>query len=222
MIMSAENYLTASKAFVMMQGIHAVFDRLMLEDFYPPIKSLVLCLQKSLKSRFGDIETNQPIGLCTYLDPRFKDHAFRDKDALATLKCELIEKVTELLEDDEVLPIQPEEETNLDSLSIWMEFDSKIHNICTPKSAAEKAVEEIEMYEKEAVIKRSSCPLQWWRQHKTIYPALYKLFINKCNIVVTSVPCERAFSKAGYVISDRRTRITSSKMTQIMFLNQCK
>ncbi|CAK1584794.1 unnamed protein product [Parnassius mnemosyne] len=219
-MMSAEKYLTASKALVVTQGLMTIYDVLSGKEFYVPVKKLIATMKTSLSSRFKGIEHNQAIGLCTYLDPRFKQHAFKDKDALATIKCVLIDKATELAEDDndvgkpDVQNLQVEE----GSLSIWLEFDKKVQAIKRPKCASTKAMEEIDMYTKEGIITRADCPLNWWRERKALYPTLYLLFIKSCNIVVTSVPCERAFSKSGNLISDRRTRLTSSKVSQIMFL----
>ncbi|CAG9130978.1 unnamed protein product [Plutella xylostella] len=215
-IMSAEKYLTASKAMVMTQGLLAIYDNYLKKDFYEVVKDLVTRLRSGIVTRFYDIETNSVIGLCTLLDPRFKEHAFKDRDALALVKCLVIEKVAENLDDD----IQEAESVGVnDSMSIWLEFDRKVNYVQTPKSADAKAIEEVEMYLKEKIVPRTACPMQWWRDHKFIYPALYSLFIRSCNIVLTPVPCERAFSRAGYIISDRRTRLTSSKVTKIMFLN---
>lgn len=39
------------------------------------------------------------------------------------------------------------------------------------------------------------------------------------NIMATSVPCERIFSKTGLTISDRRTRLLTQKVTQLAYLN---
>ena len=220
-MMSAEKYLTASKVFVVTQGLINIYDQLIQKEFYGPIKKLINVLKKSLSYRFKDIEHNQTIALCTYLDPRFKEFAFKDKDALANIECMLLEKASELADDD--VDVTPEFEENpqadINSQSVWLEFDMKVKSIKIPKLAMTKANEEIELYKKEGIIARTDCPLKWWRERKALYPILYSLFIRACNIVVTSVPCERAFSKSGYLISDRRTRLTSSKVSQIMFLN---
>ncbi|XP_050676592.1 zinc finger BED domain-containing protein 6-like [Leptidea sinapis] len=48
---------------------------------------------------------------------------------------------------------------------------------------------------------------------------IFDKIIARCNIVATSVPCERMFTKTGSILSERRTRLTTSKVAQIMFLN---
>lgn len=38
-------------------------------------------------------------------------------------------------------------------------------------------------------------------------------------MIATSVPCERVFSRAGQVVTEKRSRLTTSKISQILFLN---
>jgi predicted nucleic acid-binding Zn ribbon protein len=38
-------------------------------------------------------------------------------------------------------------------------------------------------------------------------------------VVATSIPCERIFSKAGQILSEKRSRMKSSKLLMILFLN---
>ncbi|CAH2084130.1 unnamed protein product [Euphydryas editha] len=105
------------------------------------------------------------------------------------------------------------------SFSLWNEFDLEANVDCAPKPYREKVADELEKYLGEPLIKRNECPFKWWQERKFVYSTLFKLFIMHCNIMVTSVPCERIFSKSGYVINERRTRLSSTKMAQIVFLN---
>ncbi len=50
-------------------------------------------------------------------------------------------------------------------------------------------------------------PLIWWKQYQTTYPRLCEYAMHLFGIVATSAPCERAFSKAGQVISRLRNRL---------------
>lgn len=92
-------------------------------------------------------------------------------------------------------------------------------------TALSMAIKEIDDYFKDDILPRLNkdgkinCPLDWWKKHQHTYPNLAELFRTKCNILATSVPYERLFSKTGNLISDRRTRLTSRKVEMIMFLN---
>lgn len=54
---------------------------------------------------------------------------------------------------------------------------------------------------------------------KMQYPRLYDIVIKRFCVVGTSVPCERIFSKMGQIVSEKRSRLTSNKISQIIFLN---
>lgn len=62
-------------------------------------------------------------------------------------------------------------------------------------------------------------PLKWWKINRQIYPNLASIVRTHCNVVATSVPCERIFSKSGLILDDRRMRLTTQKVQQLMFLN---
>lgn len=119
-LMSAENYLTASKAVVITQGLKAIFERLINKDYFSSVKEFVKCLKNGITTRFIDLERNEAVGMCTYLDPRFKEHAFSDRYAQATLKCLLIDKVAAFFNDDDM--VVTKEYSDVDT-SIWANFD---------------------------------------------------------------------------------------------------
>lgn len=217
LIMSAENYLTASKAIVITQGLLNIYEKMSTNNnYYKPVQVLIKNINLGLKNRFADIGKNRHITVCTFLDPRFKQYAF-DEETLQSTKSYIVEQICEVIGVDE-LP-NPTLETPIAEFSLWNEIDQKISASQQPHSIYDRVQEEVDMYLKQAVIRREDCPLKWWRGHKTIYPSLFSMFLKHCNIIVTSVPCERAFSKAGHIISDRRTRLTSSKVAQLMFLH---
>lgn len=71
----------------------------------------------------------------------------------------------------------------------------------------------------EDLLLRTGDPLEWWREFGYNYPNLSILARKKCCNMATSVPCERVFSKAGFVFNERRNRLKPSKVNQILFLN---
>ncbi|CAF4838020.1 unnamed protein product [Pieris macdunnoughi] len=72
----------------------------------------------------------------------------------------------------------------------------------------------------DTVIPKSHSPLEWWKANKNSYPHLAILARNRLNSLATSVPCERLFSAAGNILSDRRTRLGVRKIKQLLFLQQ--
>ena len=59
-------------------------------------------------------------------------------------------------------------------------------------------------------------PVKYWAQRKTT--PLSKLALQLLPIPCSSAPVERLFSKAGIVLSQRRSRIGSSKLEKLIFL----
>lgn len=183
------------------------------------------------------------MGTCTFLDPRFKIHAFLENDSGTSVaptdeECErsrcaylikehilalLRSKIQERKKD--ALPpahdvFQDSTSNEEETLSIWGKIDKTLAAI-TPSGddVATKAKHELEMYLNEDIISRQSCPLTWWKTHALVYPNLAEIFTQHCHIVVTSVQCEGLFLKAGYVLSDRRTRLSRKRASQLVFLN---
>ena len=52
-------------------------------------------------------------------------------------------------------------------------------------------------------------PLQWWRDHQSIYPNLAQMAFDLFAIPAMSSECERSFSKASYTISARRSNLSN-------------
>lgn len=228
LILSGDQYLTASKAIVVTQGLISVYNELLhnRNNFFDPVRILIRKIKTEISTRFNNLDTNMPIATCTFLDPRFKQHAFyHNENVVQDLKTYIVNEIVRCNSSSSTadLPVETSVQnpgtSRAEELSIWRHFDAQVTAAYVPQSAFTKAEEEMDSYSKQAVVPRSACPSQWWQEHKNIYPSLYKMFVNHCNIIVTSVPCERAFSKAGHIISDRRTRLTSSKVSKLMFLH---
>lgn len=62
-------------------------------------------------------------------------------------------------------------------------------------------------------------PLPFCSKYKTVLPEIYQLQKKYLCLPATSVPSERLFSKAGQVANDRRNRLKSENINNILFLN---
>lgn len=101
-IMSAENYLTASKAVVLTSGLINMCDELLSKrQFCDIVNILINHLKLGLPERFANIEKDNisiykyidmAISICTLLYPRFKQHAFEDRIAMVCTKEMVLEK----------------------------------------------------------------------------------------------------------------------------------
>jgi hypothetical protein len=98
-------------------------------------------------------------------------------------------------------------------------FDKKIKELCAESNPTGASTIELDKYIAEPMLLRTSDPLHWWNARKALYPRLYTVVEKRLCVVATSLPCERIFSKAGQILSEMRSRIKSSKLSIILFLN---
>uniref|UniRef100_A0A2S2QMQ8 Zinc finger BED domain-containing protein 1 n=1 Tax=Sipha flava TaxID=143950 RepID=A0A2S2QMQ8_9HEMI len=179
-------------------------------------------LKDELHARFGNYEENPLINQATLLDPRFKTFAFSNenhcKNAFRFLKTKA---QSIILESNEPIHQQVSTSTSTSNSSsmLWKEFDETVVNLIGGSNSSVAGIIEVDKYLNEPLINRAENPLVWWAKHKNMYPRLYRLTKRRLCIMATSVPCERIFSKAGQVVNERRSRLTTSKISQILFLN---
>ncbi|CAK1582297.1 unnamed protein product [Parnassius mnemosyne] len=224
--MSGEKYTTASMAIVVTRGLHNVCENLLKNQYKPVISNVLLKLKEGLSMRFNNIEYHKELAMSTLLDPRFKMSGFSDKCATDHSKKRAIDMVATMIGNSVVTHYpttsnEPSQPGCSKEISIWDDFDREVNNLQPRSSPMAKAITEIGAYLEDALLPRNSedTPLEWWKNNRHLYPTLCKLFIKRGNFLATSVPCERIFSKAGYIINDRRTRLTSEKVRQLVFLN---
>lgn len=72
------------------------------------------------------------------------------------------------------------------------------------ENALSVSIVEMNMYVQEPLLKRTENPLLWWKDRKSTYPSLFDIMRRLC-VTITSVPCERILSKAGMVLSEKRS-----------------
>ena len=103
--------------------------------------------------------------------------------------------------------------------AIWGDFDKSVVNAIGGNNSTAAGIIELDKYLNEQIISRHENPLLWWSERQKVYPRLYEIVKTRLCIIATSVLCERLFSKAGQVITDRRNRLESKKISKILFLN---
>ncbi len=60
---------------------------------------------------------------------------------------------------------------------------------------------------------------RWWQDRSNQFPHLLKLAVKYIYLPATSSSSERIFSTAGYILNQRRTRLTGENLNNILFLN---
>lgn len=104
--------------------------------------------------------------------------------------------------------------------SLWQMHDHLVETqqVTADQEATGGIPTELRQYLNRPVSLRNSDPLDEWERMKTLYPHVYKVPMEYMGILATSVPCERLFSKAGLIITQRRNRLTSEHLNQQLFL----
>lgn len=101
--------------------------------------------------------------------------------------------------------------------SIRNDFDEEIARL-VPENTTAAGIIEVDKYIQEPIVNRMEDPLLWWHSRKSVYPLLYQYILKRLNIVATSVPCKRIFSKAGLTLTSRRRRLKASKVSMMLFI----
>lgn len=189
----------------------------------PSIQVLVKTLEKELDRRFSNIERHILYTEATILDPRFKSRGFENQELLNQALSGLKLKVGKMQANTTPTTATTHPTASSSAPSILDEFDEEVAKL-TPSNPMAAGIIELDKYLQEPLLPRTKDPLTWWHERKSFYPHLYKYALNRLHLVATSVPCERIFSKAGHILNERRTRLTTKKLSQLLFIsnNNCE
>ena len=87
-----------------------------------------------------------------------------------------------------------------------------------PKSVVDRVTHELRLYMDEPVDAKVDS-VQYWQFAQSRYPMLTKIAFALISIPATSVPCERMFSRAGFLVDDLRSSLKPENVNQMIFLN---
>ena len=183
-------------------------------------RRLKLNLLDAVSRRLSPLENNKLVAKATFLDPRFKKYAFGVEDHAKNAQQWVTDEVAQLIANNQrEADVPAAMETDVRSDDLWSYFDEKVANqtnLATPSTSAHLAVKQ---YVEMKAINRKMNPLDFWRNHEKTFPELAILAQKYLCVPATSVPSERLFSKTGCLTQDRRSRLGSKKMNQIIFIN---
>lgn len=215
---SSEKTVSLSKTTVMARLLSK---QLQLQDStFSNVQKLLKELKDGLSTRFGERESNELVSQAILLDPRFRKQGFGDEQKFKVAYQSLVRKIRQLptsTNDDPVVPLEPQQ--SVARSSIWEQFDESVSKLQGKSDTTAASIVELDKYLAEPYLHRTGDPLVWWENRKHVYPKLHQIMLRRLCIPATSVPCERIFSKAGQVITERRSRLTSKHVAEIMFIN---
>ncbi|GBN64396.1 Zinc finger BED domain-containing protein 1, partial [Araneus ventricosus] len=228
---SGEKYPSASSVIIVIQGIQEDLKELKTKKENHAVFGLMESLESELMMRVGSLEESSIFTNSTFLDPRYKNIFFSKEETADLTK----KKITDLLEEEITLEARaqtshstgsrPETTISCTSSSasipsvLWRRFDRISESYKTVGTSRSRAIAEVGRYLEEPLLDRNKNPLKWWQEHGYNFPYLKKLVRKHFCPIVTSVPCERIFSRAGLILNERRTRLSSDKVKKLVFLN---
>ena len=212
---SSEKYTSASKIIPISKGLQKLTSSHM--ETMPRL--LTQNLIADMRARFLNMEENKLLASATLLDPRFKKLAFADKEA-AERVIRII--VSEISTEQPPQPSNPSpnppsnhSSPTVAENSLWQFFDEQVSRVSAQRSTGTSAYTELQQFLKAPVVHRSCDPLQWWKDNSHVYPSLTESARRYLCTVA-----ERLFSKAGELLSIRRSRIKPKHVDMFLFLNK--
>ena len=192
------------------------------------IQNMKTKMLAKLKSRYSS-DQMKILKTCTLLDIRNKSITY-----VANHYDQLEKDVTDIMgnqgQSQQVIPAtQGQELQNLSSFdgnssaekSIFDYDDDVIDETQLIESDTVKI--EIRHYRSltmSAEVKDKCNLLDWWQNNKAKFPCLFKTAQAYLHIPATSVPSERIFSLAGYIVCDRRSKILATNVNKSIFLKR--
>ena len=200
------------------------------------MKSAKQAMRIDLSERYKDSDVLELMNKAAFLDPRFK--------TVAHLPASTVEDITMSIQREMVNVLQQDSPEDQSSESITIEVNEqsppptkkkKIHllkkllgdkfgapsgiSATGSVSLEDHAQAELARYKAEPQSPLDHCPLQWWRDHQTVYPLLSRLTRKYLCLPSTSVPSESLFSTAGIIVNEKRAALDPHNVNQIVFLH---
>ncbi|XP_045118035.1 E3 SUMO-protein ligase ZBED1-like [Portunus trituberculatus] len=222
--MSAEKFVSLSKVIPIVRGMQAYMNASNGSEAQQRYSSnpLGIELKQQMSKRFPCLESALCLGAATLLDPRFKKIPFADKSLARHTEDRLINLMQTKASDEApstTTAVLPAAQQVLAQKSCktpyWNTFDTESEKIVQTTSQLSTGPRiELKRYFEENHISRDGDPLAWWKEHDMYFPKLSDLAKRFLCTSASSVPSERLFSKAGELISHRRSNIKDTNLAR--------
>lgn len=164
------------------------------------------------------------LAMSTFLDPRFKKPGFASANKYTECRDKIQAAASNVVLESDPGPVSTTSSSSTSSAlnstsSLWTAFDKDVAEAVAKRTTC-SGILEVRQFIAEAPIQRSADPMKYWQRREAAYPRLSILARKYLSLVATSVPSERVFSTAGQVISERRSRLTTEHVEQILFMHE--
>jgi len=147
---SAEKYLSASKAMVMIKGLlRLCCEQLDVPDQPPTIERMANIMMSSMSTWFGNLELKPLFAEATMLDPRFKRSGFSDSSAADQALHGIIEAANQDLDENfqqsdkansTCIQMASETQKRTFTSSVWDDYDQRVSHIVVESDVTSKPV----------------------------------------------------------------------------------
>uniref|UniRef100_A0A182N6P6 BED-type domain-containing protein n=1 Tax=Anopheles dirus TaxID=7168 RepID=A0A182N6P6_9DIPT len=219
---SSEKTITLSKIKVIANLIETKLNTFKQNsNFTIGVERLIQNLCNGLEEKFTYINCLTVLK-ATILDPRFKKEGIENETDFDRSYKSLIEDMKKINSTDTSHSESTQDTVTVEKSvteSIWEDFDTKRKQKASVSLIKRSNNLELDNYLAEPFLKRTEDPLLWWHINKMVYPTLFKIMLGKLCIPASSVPCERVFSKAAEIESEKRNRLKSEKSLPLKTLH---
>lgn len=184
----------------------------------PIVRKMKLTSQKYIEENL-DVVLPVNYGQWAFFQPQFKKltgfKSINKENVLASIKLAI--EISEQWFPQDTNSTTVDENFNIEmhmEQSIFSQFED-----CGACSTDDSISNEIEKYMNMTVAKVDNI-LEWWENHKALYPSLYKYFLSFAAVPITSASAERLFSTAHNIITDKRNRLSTDIVEMLLFLNK--
>lgn len=215
---SGEKYTTLSTIIPMVNILIKQLEKITISesDSASRIEEAKKAVIREVQKRFEHIENNLNMAVATILDPRFKNLHFKDAQACAKVISFLRKKVKAATIDAAHSASSSDEEKTSD-FDFWEIHKELVHGKRSQRK--DESDDELSRYLNNPTSPLKTDPLKEWDDMKNIFPGLYKNARVVLMFVATSVPCERLFSKTGFILNQSRNRLSPKHLGRLSFLS---
>lgn len=218
----SEKNITISKVIPLSRCIGNYLKKMLTTTDQKPLQlnQMLNQMMDEITLRFSDVEDNAMLAEATFLDPRFKNQAFVNEQSYTNTYHSILQQASTTTE--EAAQAVSASSGNLSGetfadCNIWEEFDSRVTHLTDSQNPEMAAAAEIENYLQETLLSRGADPLAWWKERKSLYPRLFEVMKQRLCIAATAV--SKNFTSGGQLVCEKRNKLSSSKVSMVLFLN---
>lgn len=212
-LMSGENYATLSSVIPLTLGWKDTMNR--MEHATHEGGLLKQALVNAINEKIGSPEKALIAAVSTILDPRYKTIDFVNHGSSQSLALDKINRELACLPstDPGYLSQDP---SPYSSHPIWSAHDSLAVQVNRSYDVHSILCSSLRHHLDKKPISRLSNPIQYWMSQED--DALKICALKYLIIPASSVPCERMFSKAGNIITAKRSRLSKNRLRKLLYL----